>query len=71
MPKCGVCKTIYNEPQRQKLLTNNIYWCAFCCRFKIFNPFPPNFFPERNPQDVLNRQKERYDYGKNTKWYKN
>lgn len=73
MPKCNVCKTTYGEPQRQVMLSNNLYWCAFCDRvYKMFNPVPAEYFsPERDVSSVIQRQKERYDFGKSTGWYKN
>ena len=72
MPNCNVCKTIYEGPQRQKLLDNNIYWCPFCCRvYKLFNPIPANYFsPERDINTVIEKQKSHYDFGKSTGWYK-
>jgi len=73
MPKCNICKTIYEEPQRQTMISNNLYWCAFCCRvYKIFNPIPAKYFsPELNINDVTEKQITRYEFGKSTGWYKN
>lgn len=73
MPKCNVCKTIYGDKQRQFMLQNETYCCAFCCSvYKIFNPLPAEYFyPEKNIDEVLNNQKKRYEFGKSTGWYKN
>ena len=71
MPKCNICKTIYESKQRQVLINNEVYWCAFCDRvFKRFNPFPAKYFsPEVNPEVVIERQINRYNNNKS--WYRN
>ena len=73
MPKCNVCKTIYNEPQKQMMIRNNVYWCALCCQlYKVFNPIPASYFaPELDVAVVLARQQEHYASGKSTGWYRN
>lgn len=73
MASCNVCKTKYNGPQRQKLISEKIFWCPFCCRvYKIFNPLPATYFtPELNINDVIEKQKTHYQFGKSTGWYKN
>lgn len=73
MPKCNVCKTIYEGPQRTFMLSHDTYWCAFCDRvYKVFNPIPANYFsPERDVNAVVQRQVERYNFGKSTGWYRN
>lgn len=73
MPKCNICKTIYESKQREIMISNKLYWCAFCDRvYKVFNPVNASYFsPELKPEDVLARQKERYESGKSTGWYRN
>jgi hypothetical protein len=72
MPKCNKCKTIYNEPQRQKLLANKMYWCLLCSSvYKIFNPFPYTYFaPEVSADDVISRQLTFWEAGKKDGWFK-
>jgi hypothetical protein len=72
MVKCNSCKTIYEEKQRQHLIKNKFYICAFCHRFKIFNPFDPRWFePEVKAIDVFNWQKSMYESGKRNGEYRN
>lgn len=55
------------------MLDNKLFWCALCCRmYKVFNPVHADYFlPEYDRETVLARQKERYDFGKSTGWYRN
>jgi hypothetical protein len=72
MPKCNVCKTIYEGPQRQIMISNNLFWCGLCSRFKIFNPLPANWFePDFTIEHVIEKQKKHYEFGKSTGWFKN
>lgn len=72
MPKCNVCKTFYEEPQRKFMISKKIYWCALCCNFKLFNPLPPQWFsPEVDMNTVLQKQKNMYDCGKRDGYFRN
>lgn len=72
MPKCNKCGTIYEESQRQFLIKNNVYWCPFCSNFKIFNPFPATWFqPERNVNEVIEKQLKIWESGTRDNYWKN
>lgn len=72
MPKCNKCKTIYNESQRQFLINKKVYWCPLCSNFKIFNPFPANWFaPECNVNEVLDVQIRTWETGTRDNYWKN